>query len=327
MHIRQADPASDAAGCAAVYAPYVRDTAVSFEEDAPSGAEMRRRMGTSGARYPWLVAEDGGTVVGYAYASQHRGRAAYRWAVDVAIYLDAGHHRRGIGRALYQALFERLTRQGFRMACAGITLPNAASVALHEKVGFEFVGTYRQIGWKSGRWHDVAWYQRPLGGPPSQDPPQEPGPAHTWRATCRRVEVEFVEVQNVSRRGPPAELSALFWFLLDHQGQRGAGVHRSLGQAHQLGGNVLCVDEGIAPVVQPDQLGEELDAQGMRLAGDRIDPQADAHGGDPGAGQARRTLIAGPRPPDAPCPRPRGTRPARLGSDVRGARQSPDGIR
>ena len=175
MHIRQADPAGDAAACAAVYAPYVRDTPISFEEDPPDQVEMRRRIETTSARYPGLVAEEEDRVLGFAYASPHRERAAYRWAVDVAVYLDPTQHRRGIGSELYRALFDRLARQGFRMACAGITLPNEASVALHEKLGFQPVGIYRRIGWKADVWHDVAWYQRPLG-PSGPDPPREPEP-------------------------------------------------------------------------------------------------------------------------------------------------------
>ncbi|HZU60771.1 MAG TPA: arsinothricin resistance N-acetyltransferase ArsN1 family B [Solirubrobacteraceae bacterium] len=175
MRVRPADPASDAAACAGVYAPYVRDSVISFEAEPPDEVEMRQRMETVSARYPWLVAEVDGRVVGYAYASQHRDRAAYRWAVDVAVYLEAGHHGQGIGGALYEALFQALSRQGLRMACAGITLPNPASVALHRKLGFEIVGVYRQIGWKFDRWHDVAWYQRRLGAP-DDDPPSEPGP-------------------------------------------------------------------------------------------------------------------------------------------------------
>ena len=136
---------------------------------------MARRIGAVSARYPWLVAELDGAVAGYAYASAHRERAAYRWAVDVAVYVDPDHHRRGVGRALYEELLARLGAQGFRVACAGITLPNAASVALHEALGFEPVGVYRRIGWKFGRWYDVAWYQRALR-PDAPDPPAEPGP-------------------------------------------------------------------------------------------------------------------------------------------------------
>jgi L-amino acid N-acyltransferase YncA len=175
VQIRSGDPASDAAACAAIYAPFVVATAISFEDDPPDEGQMRQRMEEMSARFPWLVAEAGGEVIGFAYASQHRSRAAYRWAVDVAIYVDSRHQRRGLGRALYETLFELLSEQGLRMACAGITLPNDASVALHLKLGFQPVGVYRQIGWKLGVWHDVGWYQRPLTarGP---DPPVEPGP-------------------------------------------------------------------------------------------------------------------------------------------------------
>jgi L-amino acid N-acyltransferase YncA len=175
--IRHADPELDAAPCAAIYAPYVRGTAISFEEEPPDEAEMARRIAAICARYPWLVAELGGRVVGYAYAGPHRPRAAYRWAVEVAIYIDGAHRGRGIGSSLYEALFELLRGQGLRMACAGVTLPNDTSVALHEKLGFRPVGVYRQIGWKFDAWHDVAWYQRPLdpdapGGPAEPTAPQ-----------------------------------------------------------------------------------------------------------------------------------------------------------
>jgi L-amino acid N-acyltransferase YncA len=173
--IRSADPAADAAPCAAIYAPFVRQTAISFEEQPPDAAEMRRRMENLASHYPWLVAEEDGTVVGYAYASPHRERAAYRWAADVAIYIGDNHQGRGLGRALYEALFERLATQGLRVACAGIALPNPASVALHEKLGFQPVGIYRRIGWKAGLWHDVAWWQLELA-PASDGPPAEPGP-------------------------------------------------------------------------------------------------------------------------------------------------------
>ncbi len=136
---------------------------------------MAARIRDTTRAYPWLVAEVDGQMAGYAYASKHRERAAYRWAVDVAVYVDPARQRCGIGRALYEALLDRLTAQGFRIACAGIALPNPASVALHERVGFEPVGVYRRIGWKLGQWYDVAWYQRLLM-PAGADPPAEPGP-------------------------------------------------------------------------------------------------------------------------------------------------------
>jgi phosphinothricin acetyltransferase len=173
VEIRDADPDRDAAACAEIYAPFVARTAISFEDQSPGEAEMARRIADISSRFPWLVAELDGAVAGYAYASAHRERAAYRWAVDVAVYVRSARQRRGIGRALYETLFERLAAQGFRVACAGITLPNPASVALHETLGFGPVGVYRQIGYKLGVWHDVAWYQRPLATAGSA-PPGEP---------------------------------------------------------------------------------------------------------------------------------------------------------
>jgi L-amino acid N-acyltransferase YncA len=119
------------------------------------------------------VLEEDGEVAGYAYASQHNSRAAYRWAVDVAVYVDPSRRRRGAGRRLYGALLEELRERGYRIACAGITLPNDASVGLHEALGFEPVGIYRRVGWKAGAWHDVGWWQLELT-PAGVDPPAEP---------------------------------------------------------------------------------------------------------------------------------------------------------
>lgn len=135
---------------------------------------MRRRIDDISARYPWLVAEADGGVAGYAYASPHRTRAAYRWVADVTVYVERGHQRHGLGRALYGALLELLGRQGVQVACAGITLPNEASVRLHEALGFEPVGVYRRIGWKAGAWHDVGWWQRELIA--ARERPAEVGP-------------------------------------------------------------------------------------------------------------------------------------------------------
>ncbi len=162
MRVRYADPGRDAGACAAIYAPSVNGTAVSFEEVAPSAAEMAARIQATSAVWPWLVAEQDGAIVGYAYGSRHRERPAYRWAVDVSVYVDAAHHRQGIGRALYGPLLALLTAQGFHEACAGIALPNDASVRLHEAVGFRPVGVYREIGFKLGRWWDVGWWQLTL---------------------------------------------------------------------------------------------------------------------------------------------------------------------
>lgn len=175
MTIRDADPERDATACASIYAPHVEDNPISFEEQAPDAAEMSARIRRIRATHPWLVAERGGEVVGYAYACPHRQRTAYRWSVDVSVYVAAGHVGEGIGRALYSALFERLRAQRFRMAYAGITLPNPASVALHESLGFTQVGTMREVGWKLGAWRDVGWFQLELS-PAGPEPPPEPLP-------------------------------------------------------------------------------------------------------------------------------------------------------
>jgi phosphinothricin acetyltransferase len=170
--IRHAEAPRDAAACAEIYAPFVRETAISFEDEPPDASEFARRITEGSASYPWLVAEDAGRVMGYAYASPHRQRAAYRWAADVAVYVAPGQRRKGQGRALYEALLWLLPRQGVRIACAGIALPNPASVGLHQALGFQLVGVYRRIGWKAGAWHDVGWWQvelmAPDGGAPAE---------------------------------------------------------------------------------------------------------------------------------------------------------------
>lgn len=173
--IRDAKPESDAAACAAIYAPYVETTPISFEERVPDALEMEARIVRSAATHPWLVAEQGGEMVGYAYACRHRERAAYRWAADVSVYVAANRRGEGIGRLLYERLFGRLRAQNFQVACAGITLPNDASVRLHESLGFARVGVSPRIGWKLGRWHDVGWWQLELA-PPGDEAPLEPLP-------------------------------------------------------------------------------------------------------------------------------------------------------
>jgi len=153
---------SDAGACLEIYAPYVRDTAISFEEEVPTLEEFSQRIRAYTRTHPWLVFEAPEGIAGYAYASQHRSRAAYRWAADVTVYVAPSRHRGGVGRQLYQELFDRLRKRGFHVACAGITLPNPASVGLHEALGFKPVGTYPRIGWKAGAWHDVGWWQLEL---------------------------------------------------------------------------------------------------------------------------------------------------------------------
>jgi len=152
----------DAPACAAIYRPHVTDSWVSFELEAPDDAEMAARLVRYAASHAWLVAERDGAVVGYAYASPHRDRAAYASSCDVAIYVDGSCPRTGVGRALYEALFHLLKAQGLHAAFAGIALPNPASEALHKACGFSPLGVYHEVGWKLGGWRDVGWWQRRL---------------------------------------------------------------------------------------------------------------------------------------------------------------------
>jgi L-amino acid N-acyltransferase YncA len=176
MRIRSADPHRDAQACAAIYGPYVADTVISLEQVPPTETEMSERIARISETHPWLVAELDGASVGFAYACQHRERASYRWAADVTVYVDAAEHRRGAGRALYSTLLPLLTRQGFHVACAGITLPNDASVGLHETMGFQRIGVYRRIGFKQGAWRDVGWWQLELRAPTAAPPPEPSAP-------------------------------------------------------------------------------------------------------------------------------------------------------
>jgi len=170
MSVRIAVP-QDADAVAAIYAPYVLETAISFEEAPPSGAEMASRIAATLTTHPFLVFEESGRVLGYAYGGVHNERAAYRWSANVSVYIAHDAHRRGIGRTLYERLLSTLARQGFHSLFAGITLPNAKSAGLHEALGFVHLGTYREVGFKFGRWHDVGWWRLPVGvGLPKADP-------------------------------------------------------------------------------------------------------------------------------------------------------------
>jgi len=161
LEVRPASVA-DAEACASIYAPYVTDTVISFETEAPSAAEMASRIATALESHAWLVLEEDGRVVGFAYGGRFAPRAAYRWSCEVSVYLEVGRRRTGGGRALYEALLERLAELGYHSALAGMTLPNEASAGLHRAMGFEPVGTHREIGFKHDAWHDVAWMQRRL---------------------------------------------------------------------------------------------------------------------------------------------------------------------
>jgi phosphinothricin acetyltransferase len=169
--IRFARP-DDAADIVAIYGPYCDGSVVSFELAAPTVEHMRERIDRITQQFPWLVCEIDGQIAGYVYACPHRERAAYRWAVDVAVYISPKQHRRGIGQALYSVLFHILREQGYVKAYAGVTLPNAGSVGLHEAVGFRPLAVYRGVGYKFGRWLDVGWWELDLR-PQSKDP-EEP---------------------------------------------------------------------------------------------------------------------------------------------------------
>ena len=165
---RLATPA-DGAACAAVYAPYVTDTSVSFELVPPGGAEMGARIARTIVRTPWVVVEVDGIVRGYAYGTRHRERSAYDWTVETTVYVDREHTRLGLGRIAMSAVLAILRLQGAHLAVAGITPPNEGSVALHGALGFERVGLFEAIGWKQGHWHGVEWFALELG-PRADDP-------------------------------------------------------------------------------------------------------------------------------------------------------------
>src|SRR5689334_16293181 len=177
--VRAAGP-DDAASVAQIYAPYVRETAVTFEVEPPDAATMARRISATLDMYPWLVAETGaGEIVGYAYAGRHRERPAYRWTIDTTIYIDRARRRAGVGTRLYGALLQILRAQGFRSAFAEIVLPNAGSIGLHERLGFAKIGVHQDIGFKLGSWHDIGYWR--LGLASGAAPQSEPIPFPAFR--------------------------------------------------------------------------------------------------------------------------------------------------
>lgn len=175
MRLRAATQ-GDAAAIAEIYAPFVTASSVSFEMEAPGAEAMRARIQAGGELYPWLVGvSEDGSLLGYAYAARFRDRPAYRFVVETSVYLRPDAAGRGLGRRLYEPLLAILEDQGFTQAIAAITLPNPASVSLHERLGFERAGTYRKVGWKFGAWHDVGLWQRALA--PAGVGPAEPEPS------------------------------------------------------------------------------------------------------------------------------------------------------
>ena len=164
----------DAAALAAIYAPFVTSSHVSFEEVTPTAASMRAILEAARATLPWIVCERGGDVAGYVYASAHRARAGYRYSVDTSSYVHEAHRRTGVARLAYEALFRLLATQNYYNAFAGVTLPNDASLALHARLGFREIARYPNVGFKAGSWHDTVWLQRALR--PLETPPREPRP-------------------------------------------------------------------------------------------------------------------------------------------------------
>ncbi len=181
-YLRLATPA-DAAGCLDIYRPFVETSHTTFETEVPTVDEFARRIESTLLARPWIVAEENGRVTGYAYASPIKDRIAYQWSVEVAIYVAPESRGRGVGRALYEALFRVLASQGFVNAVGIIALPNAPSIALHESLGFEKISHLKSIGYKLGAWHDTTWWQKRLASPPA-----DPSPPRTLMQCGSQVE-------------------------------------------------------------------------------------------------------------------------------------------
>ncbi len=156
---------ADAKAIQAIYQPYVTETAITFEVDVPTVLEFERRITKTLARYPYLVAEVDGKVLGYAYASTYYARAAYDWTVELSIYISKEARGQGIGSALYDALEEELKARGYLRFLACIALPNEASIAMHEKRGYVQVAHFPKVGYKFEQWHDIVWMQKTIEGP------------------------------------------------------------------------------------------------------------------------------------------------------------------
>ena len=162
--------ADDAAALLDIYAPYIRETAITFEYDVPAAEEFAARIGDIARTHPYLVCERDGRPVGYAYAHNIRERAAYDWAAELSVYLAPAAQGQGAGTALYRCLIDLLAMQNLRILYGCVTLPNEKSERLHEKLGFAPVGVWHGAGWKFGRWHDVGWLEKRLGGDGAAQP-------------------------------------------------------------------------------------------------------------------------------------------------------------
>ncbi|HEL9598556.1 TPA: N-acetyltransferase [Streptococcus suis] len=163
INIRSAQ-IEDAADLVAIYAPYVETTAITFETQVPTVADFASRINKTLEKFPYLIAEEEGRVVGYAYASTYKDRAAYDWTVELSVYVSREVRGKGVGSLLYAALEEELIVRGFKNFLACIALPNPASLALHEKRGYEQVAHFKKVGYKFDTWHDIVWLQKSLVG-------------------------------------------------------------------------------------------------------------------------------------------------------------------
>lgn len=178
---------SDASRILEIYGEYIRETVITFEITVPTEEEFWTRIQTVSKTSPWIVAEVEGEIAGYAYAGKHRDREAYQWSVEPSVYLDSRFHKRGVGTLLYKMLFKILRLQGFYNAYAGITLPNEASVGLHESLGFKHLGTYKNIGHKMRKWHDVGWWSLDLQQGHSPNPPKPKSPEELGLKTIQEI--------------------------------------------------------------------------------------------------------------------------------------------
>ena len=185
--IRLAVP-EDAERLLEIYAPYVRETAVTFEYEVPTPEEFSRRVNSTLARYPWLVLEREGKTLGYAYASRYQSRAAYQWGAQGSVYLERGAQGKGLGSALYRCLMELLREQGVRTFYGCVTHPNPASEAFHRKLGFTQAGYFSKAGYKLGKWWDILWLELPLGDRTASPEPFPPFPSLEAAAVKRILE-------------------------------------------------------------------------------------------------------------------------------------------
>src|SRR5438309_1361820 len=187
MEVRIAVP-KDAPAIIDIYAPYVLGTAISFESEIPSVQEMEKRINNCLQKFPWIVCEVDGRLAGYVYASPHREREAYQWTCECSVYIHPNFKGKGLGTQLYKALFKMLTVQGMRNLYAGITLPNEASVKIHERLGFEFFALYDHVGYKLNSWHKVGWWKLRLN---EYDP--EPAPPLKFSQLDRHQYAEILQ--------------------------------------------------------------------------------------------------------------------------------------